>query len=166
MAVNAETDKGAFQAFRSDMRQAGDKAGSSLKDSQLAVILDALKAKHAPIAEFIGAGAGIDLMNQDARITEEIVRLFVEANRPILTIHDSYIVMFGDDDRLRDALQHAFELVTGVSTIQLKRVGVGYGEAIKTSGTADIALVERLTAAVNQKRSAGYLGRLASFQSS
>ena len=169
MAINADTDKAAFQAFRADMRDRKDARGAGLKDAQLAVILDALKAKHAPIAEFIGAGAGIDLMNEDAKITDEIVRLFVLANRPILTIHDSYIVMFGDDQRLRDALKQAFAKVTGVSTVHLKRKGLGYGEVTAARSGPRSALeedgVQRLTEAVNRERSVGYLQRLADFHS-
>lgn len=167
MAINADTDKAAFGAFRAGMRDRKDPIGATFKDAQLTVMLDALKAKHAPIAEYIGAGAGIDLMNQDAMITGEIIRSFVEARRPILTIHDSYIVMFGDDQRLADSLRAAFTKVTGVTTSHRKRVGVGYGEVSAGRPTElDADKIDLLTRAVNQTRSRGYLERLESFHSS
>lgn len=156
MAINANSDKGAFKAFRSEMQDRGEVAASRYTDAQLTVLLDALKAKHSPIAEYLGAGAGIDLMFQDGQITQKIIRQFVVANRPILTIHDSYIVMFGDDERLRDVLKNAFAEVTGIATTKLKRTGIGYREAIE----GHRGLVS------SQHRSEGYLERLAAFHSS
>jgi hypothetical protein len=160
MAINANSDKKAYQAFRADRRRGGDALGASLKDTQLAALLGALKAKHEPIAEFFGADAGIDLMNQDAQITDEVIGQFVTAGRTVLTIHDSYIVTSGDDDRLRVALQSAFEKVTGVSTVHLKRSGVGYQDARR-------ALLEQSPVSqTGAHRSPGYVRRLEAFHSS
>jgi hypothetical protein len=160
MAINASSDKTAYQAFRADRRQGGDALGASLKDTQLAVILGALKAKHEPIAEFFGADAGIDLMNQDAQITDEVIGQFVAAGRAVLTIHDSYIVALGDDDRLRVALQYAFEKVTGVSTVHLKRSGVGFQDARRA------LLEQNPVSETRAHRSPGYVRRLEAFHSS
>jgi hypothetical protein len=164
MAINASSDKAAFKAFRSDMRSRQDHRGAKMTDAQLSVLLDALKQKHKPISEFIGAGAGIDLMNQDAEITAEVIRHFVDARRPILTIHDSYIVMFGDDQRLRAVLKAAFEKVTGVSTVHLKRTGVGFGDVI--GGHGSDGLSEGPQPLTQQHRTDGYHGRLLDFHSS
>ncbi|MBL8593980.1 MAG: hypothetical protein JNK01_14945 [Devosia sp.] len=160
MAINAGSDKSAFQAFRSDMRSRQDYRGAKITDAQLSALLDALKEKHKPISEFIGAGAGIDLMNQDAKITAEVIRRFVDARRPILTIHDSYIVMFGDDQRLRAVLKAAFEKVTGIPTVHLKRTGIGFSDVAQGHDA------DGLGSLTHQHRTDGYLERLSDFHSS
>ncbi len=168
MAVNAETEKDAFAAFRKKRADEGDETGKRLKDVQLKVLLDALKAKHEPIAKYLGAGAGIDLMNQDSRITEDIIKHFIEAGRPILGIHDSYIVSLGDDQRLRAVVQEAFESVTGIHHIKLKREGIGYQEIMDTLKEDETEGQAKLSEAMHQAsihRTPGYQRRREDFYS-
>ncbi|WP_346912432.1 hypothetical protein [uncultured Roseibium sp.] len=166
IAVNAESEKSAFKAFRSSVRDDGEWELGALTDRQLALLLDALRRKHAPIAYRLGAGAGIDLMNQDSRITEYIIKRFLEAGRPVLSIHDSYIVTFGDDGRLRDTLHEAFEYVTGIKGVQLKREGIGYHQIQVVDADGRVTYSEeadRLSELINTPRSPGYVRRMERF---
>jgi len=84
-----------------------------MRDKQLRTILDALREKHKPIADMFANDAGINLMHQDAQITENIIKHFTDNEIPILTIHDSYIVPFGLENELMSEMEKAFASVTG-----------------------------------------------------
>ena len=56
----------------------------------------------------LGIGAGLKLMNIDSRICEYVIADFVRTNTPILTVHDSFIVPFGEEDRLLQLTREAF----------------------------------------------------------
>jgi hypothetical protein len=109
------------------MKEDGDAVASKLKDAQLKVILDNLRAKHPQIADGLGSDAGIELMNQDAQITEHVIRRFTKQNIPVLTVHDSYIVAYGDTPMLDGVLTEAYEKLTGFNTIKAETVGVVMG---------------------------------------
>ena len=124
MAVNAKSDKHAYAAFRNDRTERKDKLGGSLTNDQLSVLLDGLKAKHPLIAEDLGSDAGIDLMNQDARMTEHVIRRFTQQGTPVLTVHDSYIVKFGYETFLNEVLTEAYTMLTGQNVIRSEVIGV------------------------------------------
>ena len=128
MAVNARTDKEAYAAFRSDRSENKDKRGGSLTNDQLAVLLDSLRHKHPAIADDLGSDAGIELMYEDSRITEHVVKRFTEQEIPVLTVHDSYIVNFGYHQLLHQVLEEGFFLVTGLKGIKAERTGVAMGD--------------------------------------
>lgn len=128
VAVNASTDKKAYQAFRNDSRAGGDDFGGGLKDGQLAVMLDALRQRHPLIAHDLGSDAGIDLMYEDSRITEHVISSLTERGIPVLTIHDSYIVRYGEEMALQEALDQGFSIVTGLSGIKTEVTGVVMGD--------------------------------------
>ncbi len=60
----------------------------------------------------ICSGAGLRLMNIDSRICEYVIADFVKTSAPILAVHDSFIVPFGEEDGLNQLMKEAFESVT------------------------------------------------------
>jgi hypothetical protein len=50
-----------------------------------------LKSKHPIIEDDLGSDACIDLMKENSRITEYVIRHFTNKDVPVLTVHDSYI---------------------------------------------------------------------------
>ena len=64
--------------------------------------------------------AGLKLMNIDSRICEYVITDFVRNDTPILTVHDSFIVPFGEEDRLLRLMKEAFEHVTYRTGIKAK----------------------------------------------
>ena len=113
-AINADEELKAFQAFRSQAKKGSPE--KKMTNDQLKSILSALKRKHEPIAHKITSGAGIDLMNIDGQITEQLVKVFTYKYKcPILTVHDSYVVPFGYDRILFREMENAFEAITGTT---------------------------------------------------
>ena len=59
-------------------------------------------------------------MNIDSRICEYVIADFVRTNTPILTVHDSFIVPFEEEDRLLQLMKEAFKRVTKKKGIKAK----------------------------------------------
>jgi hypothetical protein len=76
------------------------------------------------IADQIASDAGIRLMRQDSDIAEIIISQFTEEDIPVLTIHDSFIVPWGQEDKLRERMYAAFEKVTGTKITKITRDGI------------------------------------------
>lgn len=55
-------------------------------------MLNAIKERHKPIANFLASGEGIRLQREDSDIAVEIIAQHIKINVPILTVHDSFIV--------------------------------------------------------------------------
>jgi hypothetical protein len=124
MAINAKNDKAAFAAFRSDRNRKKDWLGGSLTDDRLAHLLTSIRQKHPLIADDLGSDAGIEMMKDDSRITEHVIKRFTDRGVPVLTVHDSYIVHFHDHEILQQVLEEAFSIVTGMTGIRSERTGV------------------------------------------
>ena len=59
-------------------------------------------------------------MNIDSRICDYVIADFVLTGTPILTVHDSFIVPIGEEDRLNQLMKEAFEHVTYKVGIKVK----------------------------------------------
>ena len=65
-------------------------------DDVLSELLASIKENHTVVAHLICSGAGLRLLNIDSRICEYFIADFIQTHTPILTIHDSFIVLFGE----------------------------------------------------------------------
>ena len=121
LALNASTERSLFKAFRSELDYKS--YPYTFPDEVLTELLDTIKSNHPNIAHLICSGAGLRLMNIDSRICEYVIADFVQTDTPILTVHDSFIVPFGEDDRLHQLMKEAFEAIT-----QKRKINVKYNE--------------------------------------
>ena len=117
VALNANNDdennnEKTFQAFR-DKAKTGSPE-KRMKDKELAVILDALRDKHELIADKFASDAGIDLMNQDAKIAEKVIGYSTAREIPVLAVHDSFIAPYDRALETYFTMQNAYMLVTGM----------------------------------------------------
>ena len=88
----------------------------------------------------INTGAGLELMNVDSKIVEYIIRDFVKTDTPILTVHDSFIVPFGEEDRLEKLMKEAFVYVTNKNKTKVKfnkNLTLGHVNQVKYSTGPD-----------------------------
>ena len=105
IGINAKNRNAAFRAFQSDNK--------GYKKADLEQVLDAFIDKHPYLADSICADQGIKLMNVDSNLTTHIINQFVALGKPILPIHDSYIVKTEDRQLLRSAMSKACVDVVG-----------------------------------------------------
>ena len=118
LSLNASTEPSLFRAFRSELNY--KEYPYSFTDDVLTELLQTIKEHHADIKHLICSGAGLGLMNIDSQMCEYVVSDFVKRDVPILTVHDSFIVQIGQEDRLKELMQTAFEKVTRKEKIHVK----------------------------------------------
>ena len=59
-------------------------------------------------------------MNTDSRICEYVIADFIQTQTPILTVHDGFIVPFGEEERPKQVMQEPFERETYKVNIKVK----------------------------------------------
>ena len=116
LALNAKKEKTLFNAFRQDFEYSKYPLRIQFTDDKLKEMLEAIKQKHPKIAHLIATGAGLELMNIDSKMAEFVIKDFISTDSPILCIHDSFIVEFGEDKRLERVMAEAFRAVADASS--------------------------------------------------
>ncbi len=118
LSLNASDEQALYKAFRSELESR--KYPYSFPDDVLLKLLDSIKKRHPDINHMMCSGAGLRLMNIDSRICDYVIADFVRTSTPILTLHDSFIVPIGEEDRLKQLIKEAFEDVTNKLGINAK----------------------------------------------
>ena len=111
-AINAKDRTSAFAAFR--QAQPTGSVEKTLDNEELEFLLDNFLQQHPYLKDGICSDQGIRLMNVDSHITNFIIKEFVRLQKPILSVHDSYIVDTRDVELLRDCMREASLDVVGV----------------------------------------------------
>jgi len=110
MAINADNDKKAYQAFRDSDRK--DKLGQSLTDKQLSLLLKKFINKHPQFDGILNTGQALRLMNIDSQIANLVIDHFTNKGIPILCIHDSFIIQYDKEPELRRILDQSTHQIT------------------------------------------------------
>jgi hypothetical protein len=110
-AINAKTKKAAFSAFRQD-RDTGTPE-KKLTNKELEQYLTKFIQLHPYLEDKLCSDQGVRLMFLDSQITAQIINNFVKGKKPILSVHDSYIVQTTDVDLLRSEMKKASLDVVG-----------------------------------------------------
>jgi hypothetical protein len=110
MAINADSDKLAFQALRNNDRK--DKLGQSLTDKQLGLLLNKFIEKHPHLKGVLNTGQALRLMWIDSQIANLVLDHFTQKDIPVLCIHDSFIIQYDKEPELRDILDQATHQIT------------------------------------------------------
>ena len=118
LSLNASTEQSLFKAFRSELNY--KEYPYSFPDDVLTELLQTIKEHHPDIKHLICSGAGLRLMNIDSQICEYVISDFVKRDVPILTVHDSFIVPFGEEDNLNRLMKEAFNEVTNSLGVKVK----------------------------------------------
>jgi hypothetical protein len=160
-AINAKDKGSAFSAFRS-----GCPTGTpekSLKNLQLEQLLTAFINKHPYLEENLCNDEGIRLMFLDSQITSIIIETFTDMKKPILSIHDSYIVQTTDTDLLREIMKKASLSVVGVDLSADQQVP-GYGDITRMRTTDRDVYIDYIYSTLRlEGKTTQYEERLAAF---
>jgi len=97
IAVNADTEAAAVRAIAQEI--GGKGAHAKARD-----LLDAIKARHRPIAPCFGSGAGLRLQRRDADLAERVLLRLLDQGIVALPIHDSFIVRRHHADACDEAM--------------------------------------------------------------
>jgi hypothetical protein len=118
LSLNASDGQALYKAFRNELNYR--EYPYSFPDDVLSQLLDTIKEHHPDISHMICSGAGLRLMNIDSRICDYVIADFVRTDTPTLTVHDSFIVQIGEEDRLNQLMKEAFNEVTKKARIKVK----------------------------------------------
>lgn len=117
VSLNAETEKKAIKAFRSECIDIAWKTKLSLTNKSILGLLERARDVHHRIAGYIHSGHGRMLQNLDSQITEGILMRMTDMGIPCLPVHDSYIVPKQYEERLRDAMIGEYKAVIGLEPV-------------------------------------------------
>ena len=84
-------------------------------------IIDRFIQAHKPINKYFCTGAGLKLMNKDSKIALDVCYAFARQDKPILCIHDSFIVLQDDADQLEQLMQSTYKKHTKGYHIKVTR---------------------------------------------
>jgi hypothetical protein len=118
LSLNASDERKLYNAFRNELNYR--EYPYEFPNVVLSELLDTIKEQHPDISHLICSGAGLRLMNIDSRICDYVIAGFVKTDTPILTVHDSFIVPIGHEDRLNQLMEEAFNEVTEKARIKVK----------------------------------------------
>ena len=104
-AINAKTIDKAVRSFQTEHE--------GYKKKDLLLLLDTYIDKYPFMADHLGSDQGIKLMHTDSQIATQIINYFVANGKPILPIHDSFIVKLLDYELLLSQMANAIEEVVG-----------------------------------------------------
>jgi hypothetical protein len=110
-AINAKTKKEAFSAFRHDCDTGTPE--KKLTNIDLEQYLIKFTQLHPYLEDKLCSDQGVRLMFLDSQITAKIISNFVKKQKPILSVHDSYIVQTTDVDLLRSEMSKASLEIVG-----------------------------------------------------
>jgi hypothetical protein len=103
VVINAENRRSAVGAV-------ADRLGGASHYEAANKLLDAITARHAPIADALHSGAGLRLQRIDSDMAAYVTRKAVKEGIVALPVHDEFIVRQGRDADLVQAWMHeAFE---------------------------------------------------------
>ena len=120
-AINASERDQAFKAHR-------DSSDITLKNVELSQLLDTFIGNNPYLESELLSDKGIELMYIDSQITELIIQSFLNRDKPILSVHDSYIVQQQDVDYLLKQMKLATDQVVGKS-LNIDQEYLSYGQA-------------------------------------
>ncbi|KHK03929.1 hypothetical protein [Desulfovibrio sp. TomC] len=117
IGINAKTDTATVSAALRELTESTDDPALARVDKNrerefkavLGHLLKALKDRHPAIAHFIGKDQGIRLQRLDSDIADAILAVFVRQGRPIVPIHDSFVVRDQDRELLRQTMADAWK---------------------------------------------------------
>ncbi len=76
-------------------------------------IMEALREKHAPIADYFNTGIGIELQRIDSDIAETVMLRMINEDQLVLPVHDSFIVRTGHEEILKHTMHEVYAEMMG-----------------------------------------------------
>lgn len=140
-ALNADSEKTAFAAFRDqrnkDQRGKGPDQKIRYTDVLLKGWLDQYMELNSDIRGYLCSDKGVELMALDGNITTRIIKHFTDLEEPILTVHDSYIVRYGQEEEVSKAMLEAVKQEVSMEGFAVTRPLEGEIRRIETFQAMD-----------------------------
>jgi hypothetical protein len=80
---------------------------------QVLALVEAIKVKHAPIAQWLCSEIGKELQYHDSRIAEQVMLGLWQKGIPCLCVHDSFLVQDVHQTKLEQAMKDTSTHISG-----------------------------------------------------
>ena len=107
--INADSEEAVINSLHMSYKTKSE----SLTKNDIKQVIKAFKEQHTPIQEYFCSDVGVKLMKLDGEICCQIVNEFTLRERPILSVHDSFIVHLEDTLLLKEQMDKAVSDVIG-----------------------------------------------------
>ena len=107
-ALNASSKEQAYNAFRSS-------SDIYLADQDLGKLINGFLELNPHLEDELFTDQIVNLMYQDSLIAEHVIKKFTYADKPILSVHDSFIVQYDQILTLKKYMSEACKAVLGKS---------------------------------------------------
>ncbi|MCG7895446.1 MAG: hypothetical protein JAZ12_13425 [Candidatus Thiodiazotropha taylori] len=119
IALNTPSKNSAVAAFNTWMGENRQKRNEVYnyyveRDIRPGRLIDQFTDKHEKLNHHFFTESGLSIMRIDSDICMSIINKFIEMDKPILTIHDSFVVTEQDEELLRQTMKSQFELHTQI----------------------------------------------------
>ena len=111
MAINVSTPSEAYAAFRNNDRH--DKLAASLTNNTLSTLLKSFFDEQPHMEQFLCKGLGLELMGVDGQIANMVINYVTKQNKPVLCIHDSFLINYKKGEELRRIVADSTHQLTG-----------------------------------------------------
>jgi hypothetical protein len=116
--INARTEKGAIQSLHQGRRvgrrfERGIAKRFGMTRPQVLALVEAIKVKHAPIAQWLCSEIGKELQYHDSRIAEQVMLGLWQKGIPCLCVHDSFLVQDVHQTKLEQAMKDTSTHISG-----------------------------------------------------
>lgn len=110
ICINTASRREAIPAFTRHLREEGTILPECMSAERM---IRAFERKHEPIRDRFFSGSGLRTQNIDSRIAELVMLDFVREDRPIASVHDSFVVRRSDEEMLRRSMIENYRAITG-----------------------------------------------------
>lgn len=114
--LNVNTPEAAKGTIQKVLKKFGDATSFMLPSEVYNKIKQALPELYP---YFHSKDQGLTLQYMDSMIVEEVANVFIEAGKPLLPVHDSFVVKEEDENMLIKAMCQSFRKVTGNDNIPI-----------------------------------------------
>lgn len=130
IGLGSKSKKSAFGGLRRMLAQSSELqyGDVSLKDRDFNHLFDKILSKYPFLEAVMFKDNAIKLFFEDSEVARSIIEVFVDRYKPILPIHDGFVVKAEDEDLLMTTMRQAWEERFGTQ-IQIKKEWGGAGFA-------------------------------------
>lgn len=111
IGLGSKSKKSAFGGLRQKLNNSNEIEYCDVpqKDRDLERLFDTIFRKYPFLENMMFRDNAIKLFFEDSEVARSIINVFVDRNKPILPIHDGFVVKAEDEDLLMTAMRQAWE---------------------------------------------------------
>lgn len=149
VSINDKTKESTIKTIRWEIITNDEYEWVKDTDIEIETLIDQFAKTHAPIESYFFSGYGVKLQKIDSMMAEYIINYMTQEEKPVLCVHDSFIVSTHDENLLQNLMREAFNMIVSSyadfdkdSEAKVSKIGVGIDKYNHYKLLASKALIE------------------------